>query len=49
MIAVDANIIIRFLVKDDAAQATKVFIRFKKAEADKENLFVPLLVVFIPT
>ena len=45
MIAVDTNIIIRFLVKDDADQATKVFNRFKKAEANKENLFVALLVV----
>lgn len=45
MIAVDANIIIRFLVKDDHAQAEKVLDRFKKAETDKETFFVTLLVV----
>ena len=45
MIAVDTNIIIRFLVKDDASQASKVLDRFKKAEANKKTFFVTLLVV----
>ena len=45
MIAVDTNIIIRFLVKDDDTQASKVFDRFKKAEANKETFFVTSVVV----
>jgi len=45
MIAVDTNILIRFLVKDDDAQASKVLERFKKAEVNKEIFFVALLVV----
>ena len=45
MIAVDPNIIIRFLVKDDEKQSATVFNRFKKAEADKESFFITLLVI----
>ena len=44
MKALDTNILIRFLVRDDEQQADTVYKRFKKAEADKETLFVPLLV-----
>ena len=45
MIALDTNVIVRFLVRDDEAQAQAVYARFKQAEADREALFVPLLVV----
>ncbi len=45
MKAVDTNILVRFLVKDDDAQARKVLGLFKQAEARKETFFVPLLVV----
>ena len=45
MIALDTNILIRFLVEDDAKQAHAVHARFKQAEAARERLFVPLLVV----
>ena len=45
MIAVDTNIIIRFLVRDDETQAEAAYKRFKRAEADKESFFVPLLVL----
>ena len=45
MIAVDTNVIVRFLVRDDAAQAEVVYRRLKQAEAERESLFVPLLVV----
>ena len=45
MKGVDTNILVRFLVGDDARQAKKVYKLFKKAEVDKNELFVPLLVV----
>jgi len=45
MIALDTNILIRFLVKDDNKQAKLVYKVFKEAEAKQEILFVPLLVV----
>ncbi len=45
MKAIDTNILVRFLVRDDEQQAESVYKRFKKAEADKEVLLVPLLVV----
>jgi predicted nucleic-acid-binding protein len=45
MIALDTNIIVRFLVRDDEKQARAVYARFKQAEAARERLFVPLLVV----
>ncbi len=45
MKAIDTNILIRFLVGDDQRQTELVLKRFKKAEIDKEILFVPLLVV----
>lgn len=45
MIALDTNVIVRFLVRDDEKQARVVYRRFKQAESDKEPLFVPLVVV----
>ncbi len=45
MIALDTNVLIRFLVRDDEKQAQAVYARFKQAESARETLFVPLLVV----
>ena len=45
MKAVDTNVIVRFLVRDDERQAQIVYRTFKQAEINKEALFVPLLVV----
>ena len=45
MRALDTNILVRFLVKDDELQAKKVLHRFKRAEKSKETLFIPLVVV----
>jgi predicted nucleic-acid-binding protein len=45
MIALDTNILVRFLVRDDEKQARLVYVRFKDAELKMERLFVPLLVV----
>ena len=45
MIALDTNIIVRFLVRDDKKQANAVYRRFKQAEADHATFFVPLVVV----
>ena len=45
MIAVDTNVIIRFLVRDDEKQAKVVYARLRRAEAERERLFVPLAVV----
>lgn len=45
MIALDTNVLIRFLVRDDEKQAQIVYARFKQAESAREVLFVPLLVV----
>jgi len=45
MKAVDTNILIRFLVGDDELQAKKAYSIFKKAESEKRELFVPILVV----
>ena len=45
MIAVDTNVIVRFLVRDDEAQAQAVFKRFRQAEKKGETFFVPLIVV----
>lgn len=44
MTALDTNILIRLLVKDDEEQSKIVFRRFKKAEKNNEILFIPLLV-----
>ena len=45
MIALDTNVLIRFLVRDDEKQAQIVYTRFKQAESARETFFVPLLVV----
>lgn len=45
MEALDTNILVRFLVKDDSVQATIVYEKFKAAERNKDILFIPLLVV----
>lgn len=45
MKALDANLLIRFLVRDDEKQAGVVYSLFKATETKKETLFVPLLVV----
>lgn len=45
MNALDTNILVRFLVRDDKKQAQLVYTRFKQAEAAGECLLVPLLVV----
>ncbi len=45
MMAVDTNILVRFLTRDDPAQAEIVRRRFKQAETGRETLWVPLLVV----
>jgi len=45
MKAIDTNVLIRFLVKDDDLQAESVYRLFKRVESEKEALFVPLAVV----
>ena len=45
MRGIDTNILVRFLVADDESQAKTVYKIFKKAEANKEELFVPYVVV----
>ena len=45
MKAVDTNVLVRFLVRDDENQAQTVYNAFKKAEIDRQSFFVPLLVV----
>jgi predicted nucleic-acid-binding protein len=45
MKAIDTTILIRFLTGDDQAQSEKVYALFKKAESEKTELFVPLLIV----
>ncbi len=45
MKGVDTNLLVRFLTGDDKEQAGKVYALFKKAEMEKNTLFVPLLVL----
>ena len=45
MKGIDTNILVRFLVGDDELQAKKVYNMFKKVEQNKDELFVPLLVM----
>ena len=45
MTALDTNILVRFLIGDDAVQAEKVYALLKKAESEKREFFVPLLVI----
>jgi predicted nucleic-acid-binding protein len=46
MKALDSNMLVRFLVRDDAEQAHQVYELFKQVESQQQQLFVPLLVVF---
>jgi predicted nucleic-acid-binding protein len=45
MKAIDTNVLVRFLVNDDPAQAGLVHRRFAIAEQHHEVFFVPLLVI----
>ncbi len=45
MIALDTNVLVRFLVRDDKKQSQIVDARLKKAEAKRERLFIPLVVI----
>ncbi len=45
MMAVDTNILVRFLVRDDEKQAETARKRIKEAEVRRERLKIPLLVV----
>jgi predicted nucleic-acid-binding protein len=45
MKALDTNVLIRFLVKDDERQSGIVYKIFKQSEFNNEILYVPLLVV----
>ncbi len=45
MKGIDTNILIRFLVGDDETQAKTVYNIFKKTESNRNELFVPLLVI----
>ena len=45
MKALDTNVLVRFLVRDDKKQADIVYRLFKRAESRNEPFFVPLLVV----
>ncbi len=45
MIAIDTNILVRFLAKDDPAQSDAVYRLFKRAEANQEVLHVSIPVL----
>jgi predicted nucleic-acid-binding protein len=45
MKALDTNVLVRFLVRDDERQAETIYRIFKQAESVKGVFFVPLLVV----
>lgn len=45
MKAIDTNILIRFLARDDEMQAGLVYRRLKRAEAEKQVLLIHLPVV----
>jgi predicted nucleic-acid-binding protein len=45
MKALDTNVLVRFLVRDNEQQSKAVYRKFKQTEADKEILFIPALVV----
>jgi len=45
MKALDTEVLVRFLVKDDERQASAAYEIFKQAETDKQVFFVSLLVV----
>ncbi len=41
MKALDTNVLVRFLVKDNAEQAQQVYHLFKETENQQQRLFVP--------
>jgi predicted nucleic-acid-binding protein len=43
--AIDTNVLVRFLVRDDQQQADIVYNLFKKTENQKDRLFLPGLVL----
>ena len=45
MIALDTNVLIRFLIQDDKQQAKAVLTRFAEYEKNKQSFFVTQLVV----
>ena len=45
MKALDTNLLVRFLVRDDEKQSQTVYRLFRHAESEKTVLFVPLLVI----
>jgi len=45
MKALDTNVVVRFLVGDDQAQAQKVYLLFKEAEKYKQEFYISILVV----
>ena len=45
MTAIDTNVLIRFLVRDDVRQGEQVRRRLKLAESRRERLFIPLTVI----
>jgi predicted nucleic-acid-binding protein len=45
MIALDTNVVVRFLVRDDEIQSEQARRRLKQAEEKRERLLIPLLVV----
>lgn len=45
MKAIDTNILIRFITKDNEYQSKLVYKLFKQAEQTEQKLFIPLLVV----
>ena len=45
MKAIDTNVLIRFLMKDDERQSEAVYLIFKDAEEKRQELWVPLVVI----
>ena len=45
MKALDTNVLVRFLVRDDERQAATIYRIFKLAELEKKVFFVPLLII----
>jgi len=45
MKALDTNVLVRFLVRDDERQAQALYKKCKQSETNMEVLFIPLLVV----
>ncbi|NYT27717.1 MAG: type II toxin-antitoxin system VapC family toxin [Candidatus Thiodubiliella endoseptemdiera] len=45
MIALDTNILVRFLTGDNVTQAHKVYQLFKQTEIERTELYIPILVV----